>query len=291
MPAASGISRQHLPQSIQLLPAQDVFKSPPEGDPERIFCVFLLHEPRAARQRNRIKIILVAAVKSGPVTPGGEFMDINFWHARWQANQIGFHQNEINSYLVRYWPSLQLVPQSRVFVPLCGKTLDMIWLLDQGHTVVGNEISQLAVEAFFAENRLTPDNRQETGFTRWSCDRIEILCGDFFRLTLSDIGRIDALYDRAALIALMPAQRARYAARITEILEPQTPLLLITLDYEQQQMPGPPFAVSANEVSNLYRNEFSVEQLAHTDIIEARPQYREKGLNTLYESVYRLQRR
>jgi thiopurine S-methyltransferase len=218
-------------------------------------------------------------------------MDIDFWHARWQANQTGFHQNEINPYLVRYWPSLQLAPQSRVFVPLCGKTLDMIWLLDQGYAIVGNEISQLAVEAFFSENRLTPEIRQETGFTRWSCDRIEILCGDFFRLALADIGRIDALYDRAALIALTPAQRARYAARVTLMLQPQTPGLLITLDYEQQKMQGPPFAVATAEVNDLYEEGFSVEQLAHTDVIEAQPRFREKGLNALHESVYRLRRR
>jgi thiopurine S-methyltransferase len=217
-------------------------------------------------------------------------MDHDFWHARWQTNRIGFHQNEINPYLVRYWPSLHLAPQSRVFVPLCGKTLDMIWLLDQGHAVLGNEISQLAVEAFFDENSLTPAIRQETGFTRWSCESIEILCGDFFELTPGDIGRIDALYDRAALIALTPAQRARYAARIRDMLVPQTPGLLVTMDYRQRSMPGPPFAVSASEVSDLYQPGFAVEQLAQTEIIEAQPQFRERGLNTLYEAVYRLQR-
>jgi len=218
-------------------------------------------------------------------------MDNDFWHARWQANQIGFHQNEINPHLVRYWPSLQLERQSRVLVPLCGKTLDMVWLLDQGHSIVGNEISQLAVEAFFAENRLAPEIRQETGFARWSCERLEILCGDFFELTTADIGRIDAFYDRAALIALTPEQRARYVARITEILEPHTPGLLVTLDYEQQRMQGPPFAVSAGEVSSLYQDGFSIERLAHTEIIDSEPRFREKGLNTLHESVYRLQRR
>ena len=218
-------------------------------------------------------------------------MDKDFWHARWQTEQIGFHQNEINPYLVRYWPALQLEPQSRVFVPLCGKTRDMIWLLDRGHSVVGNEISQLAVEAFFADNSLTAEIRQEAGFTRWSCDRIEILCGDFFDLTATDIGRIDALYDRAALIALTPAQRTRYAARIMQLLQPQTPGLLVTLDYEQQKMEGPPFAVSAEAVNQLYREEFSIEQLAHTDVLEAQPRFREKGLNTMSESVYRLRRR
>jgi len=239
---------------------------------------------------NRVRIILAIAAKSGPENDRGKFMDKDFWHARWQTEQIGFHQNEINPYLVRYWRSLQLEPQSRVFVPLCGKTLDMIWLLDQGHTIIGNEISQLAVEAFFTENRLTPETRQASGFTRWSCDRIEILCGDFFDLMPTDIGRIDALYDRAALIALTPGQRARYAARITQLLKPQTPCLLVTLDYEQQKMAGPPFAVSADEVSRLYQQGFSIEQLAHTDVLEEQPRFKEKGLDAMCESVYRLRR-
>ncbi|HYQ72453.1 MAG TPA: thiopurine S-methyltransferase [Gammaproteobacteria bacterium] len=217
-------------------------------------------------------------------------MDNNFWHARWQANQIGFHQNEINPDLVRYWDSLQPVPHGRVLVPLCGKTLDMIWLLDQGYAVVGIELSQLAVEAFFAENRLSPEIRQDNGFTRWSCDRLEILCGDFFETTSKDTGRIDALYDRAALIALTPDQRVRYAARITALLASQTPGLLVTLDYEQGEMDGPPFAVSADEVRHLYQPGFSVERLAHTDILEDQPRFREKGLRSLHESVYRLRR-
>lgn len=217
-------------------------------------------------------------------------MDKEFWHDRWQTGQIGFHQNEINPYLVRYWPSLQLEPESRVFIPLCGKTLDMIWLLDQGHTIIGNEISELAVEAFFRENSLNPVIRQKAGFTSWSCDRMEILCGDFFVLAATDIGRIDALYDRAALIALPSDLRARYATRITQLLKPQTPCLLVTLDYEQGKMPGPPFAVSAEEVSRLYREGFSIEQLAHTDVLDDQPRFREKGLDALRESVYRLQR-
>lgn len=217
-------------------------------------------------------------------------MDKDFWHDRWQTGQIGFHQNEINPYLVRYWPSLQLEADSRIFIPLCGKTLDMIWLLDQGHTIIGNEISELAVEAFFRENSLNPVIREKAGFTSWSCDRMEILCGDFFDLAPADIGRIDALYDRAALIALPPGQRARYATRITQLLKPQTPCLLVTLDYEQGKMSGPPFAVSAEEVSRLYREGFSIEQLAHTDVLDDQPRFREKGLDALRESVYRLQR-
>jgi len=218
-------------------------------------------------------------------------MDSDFWHARWQANQIGFHQNEINAHLVRYWPSLGLEPDSRVFVPLCGKTLDMVWLRDLGHSVIGSELSPIAVAAFFAENQLTPERRQETDFTRWSCDRIEILCGDFFALDPAAIGPIDALYDRAALIALPRTQRARYAARVAALLETSTPGLLVTLDYDQREMDGPPFAVSGEEISSLYRDSFTIEQLEQVDVLAAHPQFREKGLRKLAEAVYRLRRR
>ena len=218
-------------------------------------------------------------------------MDSDFWHARWHANQIGFHQDEINPYLVRYWPALGLAAQARVLVPLCGKTLDMIWLLERGHSVVGVEISPLAVEAFFAENRLTPDIRKQDGYTRWSCDRIEILCGDFFTLGRADLGRIDAFYDRAALIALTPAQRRGYVAGLGRLLAPGAAGLLVTLDYDQQQMAGPPFAVAESEVVDLFGDGFVVERLEQVDVLAANPRFGDKGLSALEEAVYRLQRR
>jgi len=218
-------------------------------------------------------------------------MDSDFWHARWQAGQTGFHQNDINAYLIRYWPSLELDLNTRVFVPLCGKTLDMVWLRDQGHSVVGNEISPVAVKAFFAEHGMAPEIQQEGDFSRWSCGHIEILCGDFFRLTAAAIGRIDALYDRAALIALHREQRARYAARITQLLDSRTPGLLVTLDYAQEEMDGPPFAVSADEVNMLYQDDFLIEPLSQIDVLSAHPQFQENGLSSLTEAVYRMHRR
>lgn len=218
-------------------------------------------------------------------------MDSDFWHARWHANQIGFHQDEINPYLVRYWPTLGLAAQARVFVPLCGKTLDMIWLLEQGHSVVGVEISPLAVAAFFADNQLTPDIRAQPGYTRWSCNGIEILCGDFFTLGRADLGRIDALYDRAALIALTPAQRRSYADGLGKLLAPGVAGLLVTLDYDQQQMAGPPFAVDGSEVGELFGDGFVVARLEQVDVLAAHPRFRQKGLSALEEAVYRLVRR
>lgn len=218
-------------------------------------------------------------------------MDPDFWHERWEANQIGFHQDEFNAYLGRYWPTLELDPGSRVLVPLCGKSLDLLWLRDQGHAVVGIELSRTAVQAFFEENGITPVVQEETHYTRWSCEGIELLCGDFFNFEAADLGKVDALYDRAALIALTKNQRQRYVQQLKQLLEPDTPGLLVTLDYDQAEMDGPPFAVAGDEVNHLYEAGFQLQHLAQLDALAANPQFRDKGLSTLTEHVYRLDRK
>ena len=218
-------------------------------------------------------------------------MDPVFWHARWEANQIGFLQDRINEYLENHWSILDLDPGSRVLVPLCGKSLDLLWLREQGHAVVGIELSHIAVQAFFEENGVSPVVQEETHCTRWSYDGIELLCGDFFNCEAADLGKVDALYDRAALIALAAVQRRRYAQRLAHLLKPGTPGLLVTLEYDQDEMDGPPFAVSGDEVRRLYAQTFRIEQLAQFDALEANPQFRAKGLGTLTEHVYRLDRK
>ena len=218
-------------------------------------------------------------------------MDPDFWHARWEANQIGFHQDETNTYLERYWPTLGLAPGSRVLVPLCGKSLDLLWLREQGHAVIGIELSRIAVKAFFEENGVSPAVDTGARCTRWSCAGIELLCGDFFNLEAGDIGQVDALYDRAALIALAEAQRQRYAQRLSDLLQPGTPGLLVTLDYDQSRMDGPPFAVPDNEVERLFGHGFQIEHLLQFDALDANTRFREKGLRSLIEHVYRLERK
>lgn len=218
-------------------------------------------------------------------------MDPDFWHERWQANLIGFHQDEINAYLERYWPSLELAPGSRVLVPLCGKSLDLLWLREQGHTVIGIELSRIAVQAFFEENGVTPVVQQEPHCTRWLCEGIELLCGDFFNIDATDLGQVDALYDRAALIALTEVQRQHYAQRLAQLLEPGTPGLLVTLDYDQTMMDGPPFSVTDEELRRLYEDNFRIEHLLQFDALQANAKFRDKGLRSLVEHVYRLDRR
>lgn len=218
-------------------------------------------------------------------------MDTEFWHERWRNSQTGFHLDGVNPFLERFWPTLEPGSADRVFVPLCGKSHDLRWLREQGYHVIGSELSPLAVEAFFAEYDLTPDIQQEQHYTRWEQEDIEILCGDFLELKPPDVGRIDAFYDRAALIALTPVQRPGYARKIADLVMKDTPGLLITLAYNQLEMSGPPFAVSKAEVDRLFGNNFEVREIYSVDALKENPKFREKGLTELSEHAYHLVRR
>jgi len=213
-------------------------------------------------------------------------MDLEFWHERWQANQVGFHQGETNRHLLRHWPQLGLAKDSRILVPLCGKSRDMLWLLEQGHTVVGIEVSQLAIEAFFAENNLTPEIHEEHYGRRYVVDQLELLCADFFSLGQQDIGVVSAFFDRAALIALTPAQRPRYAVHLKQLIDHGASGLLITLEYNQLEMNGPPFSVPREEICHLFEPGFTVEQLFQFDALAEYRRFREKGLTALTERVW-----
>lgn len=217
-------------------------------------------------------------------------MDTDFWLERWQNKQTGFHQDEINRYLTRYWPELGLAQGSRVLVPLCGKSLDMLWLEEQGYSVVGIELSRLAIEAFFHENALTPKVHEEGRCSRYVHKNIELVCADFLSLSAEDIGTIDAFFDRAALIALTPAQRSGYAARLVQLLAGNTPGLLITLDYQQHEMSGPPFAVSHDEVCQLFESYCTIEHLLQFNALEENARFSERGVTALTEHAYRLRR-
>ena len=213
-------------------------------------------------------------------------MQQEFWHERWQLNQIGFHNEEINRHLQQYWPTLKITPGSRVFVPLCGKSNDMLWLLSQGYEVIGVELSPLAVQAFFAENELSAATSRQGKFSVNEADGLRIYCGDFFDLTADDLAGVSAVYDRASLVALPPEMRTAYAAHMQHLLIPGTKTLLVAFDYPQHEMQGPPFSVQKPEVQLLYSNGCDVELLYTEDILEREPGFRDKGLSRLQEQVY-----
>ena len=213
-------------------------------------------------------------------------MEPEFWHQRWAAGQIGFHQRKVNPYLIRHWPELHLAPGSAVLVPLCGKSHDLRWLAEQGHAVMGVELSRDAVAAFFAEQGLIPDVSQAGAFEVWRSGRITVWCGDFFALTANDTQHCTALYDRAALIALPPAMRLRYQAHLARLLV-QGAGLIVTLDYPQAQLPGPPFAVAEDEVRDGFPA-WRVEVVQREDILAQSPKFIEAGVDRLEECVYRV---
>jgi thiopurine S-methyltransferase len=215
-------------------------------------------------------------------------MHAEFWQARWSRSEIGFHLAEVNPYLQQYWPTLGLTDGARVLVPLCGKSLDLAWLAGQGYQVVGVELAQRAVEDFFAEHKLQPVVSEVGAFRLYRAGAVEIYCGDFFALTAQHLAGCTALYDRAALIALPPEMRARYVSHLTQVLPSGSQGLLVTLDYEQAQMDGPPFAVADDEVQRLFAPGWQLQELASADVLGENWRFLKRGLERLDERVYRL---
>ena len=215
-------------------------------------------------------------------------MEKNYWLERWKREETGFHQDEINPYLRQYWQELHLAEGTEVFVPLCGKSRDMIWLSKQGHSVTGVESSVIAVQAFFEENGYIPYHVAGEKFDSYEADGIRILCGDFFDLSKDELAKTRAVYDRASLIALPPSIRERYARCLSSILPPATQILLITLNYPQQEMEGPPFSVSTGEVETLYQKHAEIRLLTQQDVLAQEPRFQERGLSRLQESVFLL---
>ncbi len=217
-------------------------------------------------------------------------MEPEFWHKRWSSNQIGFHLPEVNPYLQRFWSQLGLAQGSRVLVPLCGKSLDLLWLAHQGYSVLGVELSEKAANDFFLEHQLEPSVSEEGVFKVFRAGGIEIRCGDFFALSAADVADCTALYDRAALIALPVAMRERYAAHLQKIM-PACVGLLITLDYNQDEMPGPPFSVGNDEVQRLLGNAWRLEVLQEQDVLGESWKFLQAGVKRLDERVYRISNR
>jgi thiopurine S-methyltransferase len=177
-------------------------------------------------------------------------MERDFWVARWREGRIGFHEGRPNAQLTRHVG--QLGAGRRVLVPLCGKADDLAYLAAQGHDVVGIELVEDAVRAFFAERRLTPSLGRRGSFTVFAHGRVTLLAGDVFDATREDVGPVDALYDRAALIALPESMRGRYVAQLRRLIPPGARGLVVTLEYPPGAIEGPPFSVSEAELRQLY---------------------------------------
>jgi thiopurine S-methyltransferase len=216
-------------------------------------------------------------------------MDPSFWHQRWSHGQIGFHQQRVTPLLERYWESTGVESGACIFVPLAGKSLDMLWLAARGHRVLAVELSPLAVAQFFEENGLTPTLWESRNGMHHVAGEIEVICGDVFALDAAALAGCAGVYDRAALIALPPDMRRRYAAQVHGRLPADCRGLLVTLEYPQEQKAGPPFSVGEHEVRGLFEPGWTVDLLERSDILASQPAFVAEGVTTLHTAAYRLQ--
>lgn len=192
-------------------------------------------------------------------------MEANFWHQKWQRGEIAFHRDEANPHLVAHLNKLNLLEGERVFLPLCGKTLDIAYLLSCGYQVLGVELSELAIRELFADLSVTPQITQVADFICYSADGITIFVGDFFQLSAELVGQIDAIYDRAALVALPLAMRRNYSAHLVK-LSHKAQQLLVTYEYQQELIDGPPFSISEQEVTEHYAATYAINLLTRTEV-------------------------
>jgi thiopurine S-methyltransferase len=187
-------------------------------------------------------------------------MEKEFWLDKWDKEQIGFHLSEVNPNLVEHIDRLALKKGDRIFIPLCGKTVDIVWLLQQGYKVVGIDLSQKAIEAVFEQMQVTPEVTTIGDLTRYQFERLELYVGDIFSLTKDILGPVHAVYDRAALVALPPDIRKRYTKYLTQNTD-TAKQLLVTLTYDQSLMDGPPFSITHEMVKRQYWNNYTIELL------------------------------
>lgn len=216
-------------------------------------------------------------------------MEKEFWLERWERKEIGFHEGVVNAYLKKYFHELGLARSARVFVPLCGKAVDMQWLREAGCGVVGVELSQLALQEFFAEQNVVPQILKRGNFDVYRADAIELYGGDFFELQSGNLLGVSAVYDRASMVALPPAMRQAYVNHMLQILPAGSKILLISFDYPQEQMAGPPFALSRDEVNRLYGERARIELLEEVDVLSLNPRFAQRGVTSLHERIYLIQ--
>ncbi|MCW8880294.1 MAG: thiopurine S-methyltransferase [Kangiellaceae bacterium] len=213
-------------------------------------------------------------------------MEPRFWIDKWKKQETGFHLASAHPLLRKYFPKV-FANQTSVFLPLCGKTQDLIFCSDQGLAVIGNELSEVAIEQFFLANQLAPKTEVSQNFILREANNIAIYQGDFFELEKRTFENTQAIYDRAALVALPVEMRKSYAEKMKQLF-PQATMLLITLEYNQREMSGPPFSVTQDEVNSLF-DFANIELLYKQNIIDKEPKFKARGLSFFNECAYHIQ--
>lgn len=218
-------------------------------------------------------------------------MEREEWIRRWAEGRIGFHRATVQPWLVDHAGRFLPRGDECVFLPLCGKSVDLIWLEQRGHPVVGLDVAEQAFRDFLKEQGRVAAEHESPPFKVFSSGRIELLCGDFFEMRRERHGDFPAILDRAALVAIEPRRRAEYASRLVELLRPGGRTLLVGLEYDESKMAGPPFTVARDEVARLFGAACTIEPLGTSDPMQSEPVWKERGLDAMTEYALLLTRR
>ncbi len=212
------------------------------------------------------------------------------WLKFWENNETNWHGDNVTQELIEYFELFELEPRDKVFVPLCGKSLDMLYIMNQGFSVIGVEISEIGVRQFFNENNLTYKITKVDDFDLYSTENLEIYCGDFFALTSKHLNKVKSVFDRKSLIALEPEVRQKYVKHLNDIISVGARILLVTLQYPQHQMSGPPFSVNKSEVESLFSMTFESRELRSFNDIENGLKLERAGVDFINNAAYCLRK-
>lgn len=192
--------------------------------------------------------------------------------------------------LRKLWPQLSLKSQTRVLVPLCGRSHDMKWLAQQNCQVIGVEVSQKALQKFMNQCGDKFSTNSSHGFMIYKSASIELWQGDFMKIPESKIKPVDAVYDKAAIVALPKNMRTEYADKLLELCDEHTQILLQTFEYKQDEMNGPPFSVDEEEINRLFGHRFGITLLHKRSLFDELSKFQRRGLSSnLVEKVFHLE--
>lgn len=213
------------------------------------------------------------------------------WHSYWTGKRPGFHEASVNVYLQQFLPRFDLQPQDGIFLPLCGKAHDIQWLAQQGLNVVGVELSEVAIKSFFEEWGISFDVSEENDFRVFRSHNITLYQGDYMNLKPEHLAHCKMVYDRASIVAIETFNRQSYVNQLLSIIPQKIPILMVTLEYDQNVMSGPPFSVPVEEIEGLFEPDYRLTRLITQEQINERERWREKGLKSLLETALRLDAR
>jgi len=215
-------------------------------------------------------------------------MKSEFWHKCWERNSLGFHQETVHPFLTEHFEKLLKPTDQHVFVPLCGKSLDMVWLAERMQ-VSGAELSEIACGDFFTDMGIDYLAKVEGDFKHFIFDNIDLWQGDFFKLNLDMLNagkeNIDWIYDRAAIIALPESMQQAYVDHLLSFMTENTRLFLVSIEFPKPEMSGPPFPLFQQDIKHLFAG-YNVEAVAVNDITDKRFAQREFDVSYLTERLY-----